>query len=623
MDATRYQIPILVRVRFILKSCLGNFNKTSRGVSQSEAYTTLVVVEKLVNAGDFTKTERADLARQLEAFVGELQDDLTLPDIRRIRSIVAPFVKSGRHNSRANSTVPTVYTDDASEDTLPFLPAIEPAESNTHGNLPRGQYSDDERTGQAESRASTQRPIMAAKSSRAPARRCRNFQKAVPSEWGAVQMLKAAEDDRVTEQEAMQKQNQAKIYNQTLQRHQGLVKQRRQHEKAVDDDFAEQLLRRIEAEKIEEEEKTRRKQQDAARLNELQKQLLEEREQMRREEDEKLQNENERRLVIAKGELKKDLKKQQDKKANAREYNRKMQTVNARNKVLQEEEQQKLHQDERRIAKEAIEMQEQRDSEREAFLQNQQARISKMVALGGDAVKQTDQRAIDDQRRADVWAQHYENEQTQAQQRKQAKQRSARQDIRRTLEQQMQDKREAERHRRQQDKEYAKLLTEEVSHKEQTETSKQQQRRAQAQELQTVLKEQMRAKNFSFEDAANGGALLSSPCRPYSSARPIQPQRNSRRSGDYAAEGRTVRRRRPARSGHGRTRASFEPHAAEASQGSRKEPAENTGAAEGEKTNPAQIASVGVGWRHQEDTHSRCRKGRAEVPEHPSCIPQF
>ena len=67
--------------------------------------------------------------------------------------------------------------------------------------------------------------------------------------------------------------------------------------------------------------------------------------------------------------------------------------------------------DEKHIAQQAMAMQDARDAQRETFLADQQQRIAKMQEFGAVAIQETDQRSIDDKRRAEVRGQRGRREQ--------------------------------------------------------------------------------------------------------------------------------------------------------------------------------------------------------------------
>ena len=146
MTTSRYQLPELLRVRYVLKSCLENLGKTGTGLSQSEAYRTLVIVEKIVNARDLPKRDMQNLSRQLQNLEFGDGGELSVQDIKKIRHILKPAARAlaqinrlpvnprrGSHSTAPHSSRDSVFTaddgpasapDDDGDSAIGFLPTI-------------------------------------------------------------------------------------------------------------------------------------------------------------------------------------------------------------------------------------------------------------------------------------------------------------------------------------------------------------------------------------------------------------------------------------------------------------------------------------------------------------------
>lgn len=136
-----------------------------------------------------------------------------------------------------------------------------------------------------------------------------------------------------------------------------------------------------------------------------------------------------------------------------------------------------------------------------------------MQLIGSSAIEETDQRTINDKKRADEWAVRYQQVFDEKERAKAAKAALDRDETKRTIDGQMAKKKEARQRQKQADIDYAAMLKADIEKQNTVEEAKLARRRAQAQDIQEALVKQIQGKAPSVRvpTAQGGGAHTPSP----------------------------------------------------------------------------------------------------------------
>ena len=222
-------------------------SSTGRGLSQSECYRTLVQVENLVNDGHHCSRDQcAELGRRLAKILEGSRNVLSVNDVKTIRRITRPFIRSNPLLKREKTSVNRRKTGDeemsATEESA-FV-ALPPIGLATNRETP----SSESQQAPTSSRPAF-RPTI-------PARKPRKR-----SEWDSVILRKDAEDLRKVEAEKELARKKKEEYREEvfaqraeLEEQRYMAKQRRSHESKT------MQAKVSEARAAEEEEALRRKQ---------------------------------------------------------------------------------------------------------------------------------------------------------------------------------------------------------------------------------------------------------------------------------------------------------------------------------------------------------------------------
>ena len=497
MAPSRKIAPELAHARELLKVQLGDMSTTGRGLSQTECYRTLVQLESLVIGGhNRDPQDLAMLARRVGAVVEESQGRLSLNDLKALRRAVRPYFqrnpllkRDAARTHRAPKAAKAAAENGGEASAFQALPPIVPATPASE-HVTGSESADTERGPRTQSRMLL-----------FPARKPRNR-----DEWDAMILAKDAADLQMKAAEKAQAREKKIAYNRELQLQIGDLDARKQYRKMQVQEDKLLIQEHVAMHQRAHEEDCQKRAKKATFLRQANAEgLMQRKKILGAEEEHKAQMET---ILVNKA------KKDQERDKALEERKRQKQNENVKNVIKLNEERKVMnarrveqqHAEEERINREAMHLIQKREREREKYLENQQKRIAAMMALGNDAVKQTDQREKDDVARAERFAAMKEAELQATERRKREDRARQNCEVQAILDGQVEERRRLKGLARKADREYAEQFAKETAANDEKDRQKKAARRRREEETRDVVVRQIMEKHHVAD--GNGGYLI-------------------------------------------------------------------------------------------------------------------
>ena len=307
-------------------------------------------------------------------------------------------------------------------------------------------------------------------------------------------MAKDAEDVKLEQELKRRDKVKKQEYLANLDQQRQLIAEHQRQEQRRREQEAEAVQAQIQAVRKQEADELRTKQKKQAYLRVTNAQGLEQRQKVLDEERDAHSRIEAGLVAKAREDEERARKDEERKRARWAEANRRAASMQQQQNAMREEAREHERQDELRINAEAIEMANKREQEREAYLQSQKDRMSRMMEVGGAAVQQTDQREKDEIARAERLAALQVEEERRVELAKRAKQAQQRAEMNRQLDAQIEERKRRKAMAREEDCAEAARLQKELAAVEEEERRKSDARWLVERQTQGVVLQQIRSK---------------------------------------------------------------------------------------------------------------------------------